>query len=389
MSLCTVLDAAVLWRDSAFASKTFKEWGQVAAHSQRALQSFLRSLRHPSQAAELSELTSHVLSIELANARTLDELVNASLRVQGVGHTLNVLLPAFNRRGRFRLSLSSVTNVLISFERYWRDWNSFESNQSIAEDATAVAQLLVRPPLKIRPTNESREIRLWSSLVATVLSRGDYNEAIEVLHIMENTKWRGVLRYRAIDIAQVLEIGVYSAIEASILLLQEGSGRGLKNLRRGCPISVILKGTTTIPHLSGGHPRRVTCTTANVIDFLSRYAATSVERSTHRIPVGVHLLQSLFEEAVVNKKYSYAADIIRLLERSRLVLDLDADEVRRALHLDQREPFIASIPFVRDQLARQWAAKLLGSSINAFQSGVADSLRRVIINAGSKKINFD
>ena len=382
MSLCTLLDAAVAWRDPAFASEVFYKWGTEQAHSPRARQSFLRSFRTPSQAAGLTRLTSSVLSQNSSDVRTLDELVNAHLRVRGVGYTLHALLPMLRRRGRLRLSSAALTNILICLERFWRDWTSFESEQSVSEDTSVATQLLAQQLQ--RSAGSAREPLLWGALVGMTLSRGDYDDAIQVLRSMGSARFSNRHRYRAAEQAQALELGVYCALEGGLLLLQEGSLASLSQVRRGCALSVILQSAARLPGLSGGHPRRVTCTVDNVLDFLTRYVASGAEESASRVPVGVHLLQSLFEETVLHKQYSRAADVVRLLERSRLVLDLEADEVRSALHLGRGEPFNLSIAFVREQLARMWAAKLLGSSINVYQAEVADSLRRAILSARSK-----
>ena len=48
------------------------------------------------------------------------------------------------------------------------------------------------------------------------------------------------------------------------------------------------------------------------------------DKDKDKVPVGIALLQSLFGDAINDKKYSQAARIIRLLEGSRLVIDLDA-----------------------------------------------------------------
>ena len=49
-----------------------------------------------------------------------------------------------------------------------------------------------------------------------------------------------------------------------------------------------------------------------------------VRADKDKVPVGIALLQSLFGDAINDRKYSQAARIIRLLEGSRLVIDLDA-----------------------------------------------------------------
>lgn len=49
-----------------------------------------------------------------------------------------------------------------------------------------------------------------------------------------------------------------------------------------------------------------------------------VRADKEKVPVGIALLQSLFGDAINDRKYSQAARIIRLLEGSRLVIDLDA-----------------------------------------------------------------
>lgn len=130
-----------------------------------------------------------------------------------------------------------------------------------------------------------------------------------------------------------------------------------------------------------------------------------------RVPVGVALLQSLFAAAINERKYKQAARIIRLLEGSRLVIDLDApalvavppiiaakdefnafitasvsasdatdtaekNKIRKILGRASDSPSDASaVKVVRETLARKWAALLIGSSLNKLKNNVAGSVK--------------
>lgn len=137
-----------------------------------------------------------------------------------------------------------------------------------------------------------------------------------------------------------------------------------------------------------------------------------------KVPVGVALLQSLFAAAINERKYKQAARIIRLLEGSRLVIDLDApaliavpvsvpplplslssplstptgeeeysasltasssvsdDKIGKVLSRSSDSPSDASaVKVVRETLARKWAALLIGSSLNKLKNNVAGSVK--------------
>ena len=71
-----------------------------------------------------------------------------------------------------------------------------------------------------------------------------------------------------------------------------------------------------------------------------------VRADKEKVPVGIALLQSLFGDAINDRKYSQAARIIRLLEGSRLVIDLDAPSLAAvsSLPLPLPLPLPPSIP---------------------------------------------
>ena len=66
-----------------------------------------------------------------------------------------------------------------------------------------------------------------------------------------------------------------------------------------------------------------------------------VRADKEKVAVGIALLQSLFGDAINDRKYSQAARIIRLLEGSRLVIDLDAPSLAAVSSL----PLPLPLPF--------------------------------------------
>ena len=122
-----------------------------------------------------------------------------------------------------------------------------------------------------------------------------------------------------------------------------------------------------------------------------------------KIPVGVALLQSLFAAAINERKYKQAARIIRLLEGSRLVIDLDApalvavppipaikeeydtsfstsssdsaEKIGMILRASDSPSDASAVKVVRETLARKWAALLIGSSLNKLKNNVAGSVK--------------
>ena len=139
-----------------------------------------------------------------------------------------------------------------------------------------------------------------------------------------------------------------------------------------------------------------------------------------KIPVGVTLLQSLFADAINERKFKQAARIIRLLEGSRLVIDIDAsalaisignnikttnsavqnindnninnnnnndkidnnsnyynDKYRNKKNDNNNQNESSTVKIVRETLARRWAALLIASSLKKLKSNVAGSMKLV------------
>ena len=145
-------------------------------------------------------------------------------------------------------------------------------------------------------------------------------------------------------------------------------------------------------------------------------------RVTSRVPIGVALLENLFSDAINDRKYKQAARIIRLLEGSRLVVDLETSVVSTkakvygsisaekstdsstdnsmennivkqsasasstsvvvggkrgdgdSLKLNENNES-SEVKIVRETLARKWAALLIGSSLNKLKNNVAGSVK--------------
>jgi hypothetical protein len=179
--------------------------------------------------------------------------------------------------------------------------------------------------------------------------------------------------HAALDVARALELGVYSAVEGSFPLLTKSASEAIEGLPRGGSIAFILQGVPQELRLSAGS-KRACCSVDGVITFLGGFLSLSGD---YKAPVGVHLLQTIFEDAVQSKLYGKASQAIMLLEQSRLVLDLEAEEVRRALSVEGGVQVPVSLAGLRGQLARQWAATLVGKSLNRLQTRVKGSLRRI------------
>ena len=166
---------------------------------------------------------------------------------------------------------------------------------------------------------------------------------------------------------------------------------------------------------------------SDTYDRYSTYAQRRKESSRKiRIPVGIALLQSLFAAAINERKFKQAARIIRLLEGSRLVIDLDPpalaaassesvtarqsvstpplqtitqptsppvtpppaqllindSDSSRSISVGAASNTVTNISndtsavkLVRETLARRWAAMLIASSLNKLKSNVAGSLK--------------
>ena len=106
-----------------------------------------------------------------------------------------------------------------------------------------------------------------------------------------------------------------------------------------------------------------------------------------RIPIGIAIHQGIFVDAVKNKKFAQAARIVKLLERSRLILDVDLKSLSSLGGLDNADDNLyqlnptTNIQEIRILLARKMTALVLGiklkKSTSAFTQTFTEKFKRI------------
>ena len=337
MTLSSILEAAGKVNDFAFAHWAWGEACQgrdIAERSSkqssnqpdtRALHAYLRCFQHREDRNQVTELHRLLKALphlsrrysgkkygthlfDIYSYRSTDEVVNAMARVLGIegamryihntgrvtNTTVSVMQPLPSDRNKeirtegnymlHNLGLASIANLLIHFDRYWRDIASADSDRvkdglchatvlghllnrpangiiykdgdqmktqntvnyeqnSLSTDLSLLVAALLKVP--IRDSNNpgfSREWLLakWSGLLAVLISRGDYSHAIDVLnmlrwsfpiiqqhvHLDAETEKSKLLRLQPLSVleaSQILELAVYSALDGSVPLLTKFS----------------------------------------------------------------------------------------------------------------------------------------------------------------------
>ena len=400
VSLGTAIDMAASMRDFLFATTVFhlreqcRQDDSGGSHNayERVMHAYLRCHVEPRQSASLKD----VINVELLpvsskssassslSSRSIDEMVNAYLRVMGLPLTLEDLLPKLRRRrpGQRHLSkLSRVSagNALIAFERYWRDWDSVEqldergyAGRNLAEESSALMQRVISIEL----------VEHWAVVLATLLARGAHSDALTLLLTLSKTTAAAVQSQPSFSsspqfIARVLELAVFSAVDGSIPLITSGASHALAALPREGRLSSVLAVFPSNLRLLAA-PKRITCSLAEVITFLQLCS-----QPENQLPIGISLLQNIFEDAIHSRRNKQASEVLLVLRRSRLVMDLTRPQQQSILpgndqQSEEIRSFSTSVNAARAVLARKWVAQLLGTSLNRVQSSIADSLQTVL-----------
>jgi hypothetical protein len=129
------MDLANMLTDYTMSKDLFYHFEATSAPSQRAVQTYLRAFQAPTQLYELDKLVNTVIDSKSTryrflftfsydtiedNTRTFDELINAYLRVGNLPIALE-----YAARFSNKFSDSAMKNLLIRFDRYWRDYDNF------------------------------------------------------------------------------------------------------------------------------------------------------------------------------------------------------------------------------------------------------------------------
>ena len=453
--------------------------------------------RDPGQGSEAQGLPRGAhrgrFSRRLVSLRTGDEFVNALLRVCGpsvaVGQAISLLSDdrEGDREGDDRYSNSprlrwptasplradklplesSISNIVISFDRFWRDASnsnsdsdSHETNEydedhstSIQREAEQLTTLLIASKrFLVRHSGHSdgnrdedtageegqtaltREMLLWASVIAALLSRGLWSESWALVRKLEAARGQGLPRPTPIpprhpsatasvsasardglvtaprrlcevqQVVKVMELAVMSALDGSLPLLTASALPALAEMEAAKPQSV---GPSRLLELKVPRSQRLpygdlrtVVSVPHILQFLllAESEAASVPGKSrlsapYRGPIGVSLLEFLFYGCVDKRNFASAAKIVGLLEHCRLVIDVRqsmrvlqtaAAAAATATATSAGEDYVEVNPAddksVREYLARKWTAMLLARSIKTFQSAILNKSIQLINN---------
>ena len=376
------------------------------------------------------------------DVRAVDELCNAALRLGGVPEARRALASGLGTRegigrsgGRSLVpSTIALTHACIHLDRRWCDWNQVGSKDEEPEvpeakefenDIVWMTRLLAElsdgagdnhrhwgedDAHKDSNPDQGHLVTLWASVAAVPLCRGAIPQTVAVLRAMEAS--RGV---SSRDVARALHLAVVSALDARVPLLAAASPEVRYRAIRACELSptrladvvAVLSGSGSngsssfSPDVTAGskgrsQDRRITCSILDVIRLLECMnldTGNSDNQGRHAaIPVGVSLLQMLFHEAIAARRAKEGSRLVRVLDRARLVLDLDGvvEAVRR--EVDEQALLTSTsssgeaevgagggnVALVRMVLARRWAARLVGTTLRRARVGLSESMKLVV-----------
>ena len=151
--------------------------------SQRCIHSYLRSFSLPSHLTELSNFADSLPFPRIKlDGRTIDEVMNAFLRcgslLDGINYGRSLLL---KKQTHLDIKYSAIRNVLIYFERYWRDYDC-DMKRDIVIEINELTLLLLQ--WKKESNNGDIENALkycWASLLSTSLVAGTYDTSFQII----------------------------------------------------------------------------------------------------------------------------------------------------------------------------------------------------------------
>jgi len=352
--------------------------------SNRCVHSILRSFQVAAHLPELIILTESLpLNRIVLDGRQLDEVINAFLRCSNILDAIKYgrkLLDKKETSFELKYTASGIKNILIYFERYWRDYNCDLKKRNLEFEIKELSKLLSQ--LKIHVSN-SQEINFtlqccYASLLATSFIAGTQNDSFDIINSINEINTASVT-------STILELAVYSAIDGAFPLLTKSSQIVLDKLEkphRG--ISYLLENIPAKYKLLKEGDKRVVCSLIDIISILENWISDKDIQLAKRIPIGIGIYQGMYVDAVKYKKFAQAARIIKLLEKSRLILDVDQKSLGSLGGLDKNDDSYlfsptANIQEIRILLARKMTALLLGTSLVTQKKDMIEKIKKNIL----------
>ena len=213
--------------------------------SQRCIHSYLRSFSLPSHLTELSNFAASLpLPRVKLDGRTIDEVMNAFLRCgtlrDGINYGQSLLLK--KQTHVLDVKYSAIRNVLIYFERYWRDYNC-DMKRDIVIEINEILLLLSQWKKESNNNDIDNALKYcWASLLATSLVAGTYETSFHIISSVNQLNTGAVTssilgnNYYCFSVSLLLllllDLAIYSSIDGDFPLLTRSCPQILEKMEK-------------------------------------------------------------------------------------------------------------------------------------------------------------
>lgn len=313
-------------------------------------------------------------------SRVVDEIIQAYLRTSGLQAAISICSSITQSSDRKTLSNAPITNMLIYFDRYWRDYNvdtaggsSDPSMRNMLTESDALVKCLTK---KVDDAVPAREGLKWAALASCFIARGLWAGALAVFRAYED--FYGRASNATLSISRAATIAIFSAVDAEIPLLTSTANLAFEGLKASASSSSISTRLASIPqrYRLRSASNRISCSAVDIVTFLEAAASST----NYRIPLDISFLDSLYIEMISSGKYADAARVVKILQKARLVVDVDPTYLFATNEPESESTGAGIVPTVdqvRVRLAQKWAAQLLGSSLNRLKTDLTDSIIKI------------
>lgn len=352
----SAIDCSSKFDDFDTASRLFERFS--SAGGPRLRHAYLRAFRSPSQAWLLQRAIAEHALAGAPDSRMVDELIFALRRT---GHELPDTLAYVERAmaGGAIASCVALRALAGSLAEFWRSYDRDDpdagSGRSLREEMGSVLRCTAAGAAAARSGACEASLAL---LVSVPLCRGNFACAAETLAAAAGSLEGGALRQ-----ALVLELAVVLALSPSVNVYNDATMAAVSGGKAEDSLSGIVG---ALPDTSAGRRAAEELPSITLLDavvFLELLCSGDAKPA-----VGARLLNRLFNDAINSRKYSQGARVVRVLERSRLVLDMSPAALATvgATSHDSHA--------VKSELARTYAALLVGKSLRFLKSDIKQSI---------------
>jgi hypothetical protein len=152
--------------------------------NQRCVHSYLRSFSLPSHLTELKNFADSLpLPRVKLDGRTIDEVMNAFLRCGSLLDCITFGRSLLSKKQTYLLDVkdSAIRNVLIFFERYWRDYDC-DMKRDIAIEINELILLLSQWKMESHNGDVDNALKYcWASLLSTSLVAGTHDTSFQII----------------------------------------------------------------------------------------------------------------------------------------------------------------------------------------------------------------